>query len=288
VPSTLLFLAFAVVAFAGGWLHGRVTLDGTGQSLYLRLAVDQWRHTGHLSYWLPDMWAGTPIWSIAASLPVVVMLPVARLFGPDAAVKLGCLLGQVLGAFGAYWLARALWGRTWGAPLAGLFYGLSPIFISQSYFGVDRASIVIGLAPWFVWAFRRALRGEGRRAGLVAMVGAGLLAGVAVLEQAEQAYAFMLPVACLLPLELTRAARRVRAAARPAVRRVRAPPRRARRARRRARVRPRAAGRRPPRPQRARRRPARRRVSPARGRSSRRSARRRSPRRSRSNSGATA
>jgi hypothetical protein len=35
-----------------------------------------------------------------------------------------------------------------------------------------------------------------------------------VLEQAEQAYAFMLPVACLLPLELTRAARRTRAASR--------------------------------------------------------------------------
>jgi hypothetical protein len=212
VPATLLFLAFAVVAFSGGWAHGRVTLDGTGQSLYLRLAVEEWRHTGHLSYWLPDMWAGTPIWSIAASLPVVVMLPVARVFGPDAAVKLGCLLGQVLGAFGAFWLARDLWGRTWAAPLAGLFYGLSPIFISQSYFGVDRASIVIGLAPWFIWAFRRSLRGEGRRAGLVAMVGAGLLAGAAVLEQAEQAYAFLLPVACLLPLELTRAARRARGA----------------------------------------------------------------------------
>lgn len=195
-------LTIVIVAFAGAWTRGGVPFDGPGEVMHLHLALDQWRALGKLAPWLPQMWTGTPIWSISASIPVLVMLPFASLFGVENAVKFGCLGAQVLGATGAFVLARTLWGRGSAAVLAGLFYGLAPIFVAHSLFGADRMSWVLGITPWTVWALRRCFRGEGRRGGLAAMVGAGLLCGIAVLEQGEQAYSLGLLAGCLFVVEL--------------------------------------------------------------------------------------
>jgi len=205
VGGAIAGLTLAVLGFSGFWSNGGVPFDGPGEAFHLHLALDQWRSLGKLAPWLPQMWSGTPIWSISASAPVLVMLPFASLFGLDNAVKFGCLGAQVLGAVGAFYLARSLWGRGSAAVLAGLFYGLAPIFISHSLFGVDRMSWVLGIIPWTIRALRRTLRGEGARGGRPSMALAGVLCGIAVLEQGEQAYSLALICLSLLVVELIRA-----------------------------------------------------------------------------------
>ena len=105
------FLAGAVVVYTGGWRSGGLLIDGPGASMWLRILLQHWRAGNGIPEWIPEMWAGTPIWDLVGFFHLGVLLPLAALFGPDEAVKLGILGAQVAGAWGAYVLARALWGR---------------------------------------------------------------------------------------------------------------------------------------------------------------------------------
>lgn len=202
VALSLGFLAFAVLAFSSAWSSGRLVLDGPGVSLYLRLALDSMR-TGAMPYWVPEMWSGTPVWALLPSFPPISLLPLAWLLGPEAAIKLATLGFQVAGAWGAFVLARSLWGKDTPAPVvAGVLYGLHPVVVSHgALFGHEPTLGVLAATPWLVWSFRLALRGDG--AQYVAI--AGLLAGFATLYQAEHLYGIAVLCALLLVVRLVQA-----------------------------------------------------------------------------------
>jgi len=203
-PLALGGIAVAVVAFSGLW-PGDLVLDGPGVALYVQLVTDQLGELGRVSAWLPDLWAGTPAWILAPSLPVTMLAPLGMVLGADAAVKVAVLAAQVVGGWGALVLAESLWGRRPPLPfVAGLLYALHPMFVSHgALFGHETSVWVMAATPWLAWALRLALRGQGARYGVLA----GFLAGFAVLQQAEHAYGLALLSAGQVAIELARAAR---------------------------------------------------------------------------------
>ena len=196
-------VAFAVLAFSRGWGGGRLTLDGPGVSMHLRLALEQWRGSGGVPYWLAELWTGTPVWALAPSLPTLELLPLATAVGPETAVRVAIVAAQVVGGWGTYVLATALWGRrSVPAAVAGLLYALHPLFITHgALFGHETSAWVMAATPWLAWSYRKALKGDGP--GYV--IGAGLVAGFAVLHQAEHAYALAVMCLCMLAVELAKA-----------------------------------------------------------------------------------
>lgn len=199
---TIALFTFAVLAFSGAWTGGALVLDGPGISLYVRMALDHLGADRAVPYWLPDLWAGAPIWAVTPTLPIFLLVPLATALGPDLAVKLGVLGFQVFGACGAYVLARSLWKNTGAAVVAGLLFALQPLVLSHGALAGSQPTVgVMAAAPWLVWALRKGLRGEGP--GHLAV--AGLLSGFAVLMQAEYAIGLALLCGCLLAVEIGRA-----------------------------------------------------------------------------------
>ncbi len=198
--AVVLVLAAAVLAFSGGWRYGDLVFDGPGVAMYVRLALDHWSGLG-VPYWLPDMWAGAPVWAFAPSFPVLFVAPLGAVLGPEGAVKAVSLLAQVVGGWGAWTLARSLWGRGSAALLAGFVYALHPLFASHVFFGHETSVWVMAATPWLVWSLRLALRGKGIRY----VVGAGLIAAFAVLQQPEHVYGLAILCGALLVVELARA-----------------------------------------------------------------------------------
>ncbi|MEN3315546.1 MAG: hypothetical protein V7605_1780, partial [Acidimicrobiaceae bacterium] len=198
------FLAVAVVLYTGGWRHGDLLVDGPGESMFLRVLLAHWRAGNGIPAWIPDMWTGTPAWDLVGVLHLAVMLPFAGLFGAQAAVKIGIIGAEVVGAWGSFVLARSLWGRTWPAVVAGLMYGLHPFFASAGPLSGHEPSLwVFAVTPWLAWALRKGLRREGPQF----IAAAGLLVGFALLEQAEHAYSLVLLCGILVVVELSRARR---------------------------------------------------------------------------------
>jgi len=198
---TVTTFVFAVVAFSGGWTGGALVLDGPGISLFVRMVLDHLGASRTVPYWLPDMWAGAPVWAVTPTLPVFLLVPLATVLGPDVAVKVGVLALQVFGACGTYLLARSLWKSFPAALLAGVLFALQPVVMAHGALAGSQPTIaVMGAAPWLVWALRKGLRGEGP--GYLAI--SGLIAGFAVLMQGEYAMGLALLCACLLALELGR------------------------------------------------------------------------------------
>ena len=195
---TVGILVFAVIGFSGAWTGGALVLDGPGLSLYVRLALDHLGAERTVPYWLPDLWAGAPVWVVTPTLPVFLLVPLATALGPDVAVKLGVLGVQVLGACGTFLLARSLWKSYPAAIVAGVLFALQPLIISHGALAGSQPTVaVMAVAPWLVWSLRRGLRGHGP--GYLA--GAGLLAGFAVVMQAEYAMGLVLLGGCLLAVE---------------------------------------------------------------------------------------
>ncbi|MHB8467985.1 MAG: hypothetical protein ACYDD7_24475, partial [Acidimicrobiales bacterium] len=227
-------IAVVVLAFTRGWHGGRMTLDGNGVVLYVDIALHYWRSIGHVPYWIPDMWTGTPIWALAPIFPVLTLLPLARIVGPEPAVRYMTILLQIVGGWGAMTLAASLWqdeardaegsagamrrlsvnGGAVAAVVAGCLYALHPIVVSHgTLFGHETTIAVLAGAPWLVWSLRRGLRGDG--AHWVAI--AGIIAALSVLDQAEHAYALVIICGLVTAAQLAlasgaegrRAARRV-------------------------------------------------------------------------------
>ncbi|MEA2686459.1 MAG: hypothetical protein QOE93_1654, partial [Actinomycetota bacterium] len=189
--QVLALLTALVAAFSKLWIQGAVVLDGQGATLYARLLSDYLIHRGRIPYWIPEVWSGTPGWALAPSFPLMLLLPLTSMAGPDVALKVGVLAFQVIGGLGAYVLARSLWGRGPGPVLAGIFYALHPMIVSHgALVGLEPILGVTAATPWLMWSFRLALLGGGRK---YVVVGA-LSAAFAVLHQAE--YALCLPLMC--------------------------------------------------------------------------------------------
>ncbi len=198
---TVVTFVFAVVAFSRGWTGGALVLDGPGISLYVRMALDHLGASRTVPYWLPDLWAGAPIWAVTPTLPLFLLVPLATALGPDIAVKVGVLGMQVFGACGTYLLARSLWKSFPAAIVAGVLFSLQPLMISHGALAGSQPTVaVMAAAPWLVWALRKGLRGEG--SGY--LTASGLLAGFAVLMQAEYAIGLAILCACLVAVELGR------------------------------------------------------------------------------------
>ena len=198
---TVAALAFAVLAFSQAWTGGALVLEGQGSALYVRMALDHLGARRAVPYWLPDLWAGAPIWAATPSLPTFMLTPLATVVGADVAVKLSVLGFQVVGACGAYVLARSLWNSRPAALVAGVLFGLQPLLVSYGALAGSQPTVaVITVTPWVVWSLRRALRGDGR----VFVAVAGLLAGFAVLMQAEYAIGLAIVCVCLLAMEAVR------------------------------------------------------------------------------------
>ena len=192
-------LALTILAFSHAWQEGRLVLDGPGVALYLRVALNQWRHTGRIPYWQPQFFSGTPAFALAPSAPTLALLPLARLVGADRAVQVASLALQIIGAWGAFVLARSLWRSVPAALVAGLAYGLSPVVIEYAaLYGQETSLGVLALTPWLAWSVRRAFRGNGARY----VVLSGLVAALAILQQAEHAYALVVMCGCLLVVRL--------------------------------------------------------------------------------------
>lgn len=195
-----------MVASTGGWRDGSLTLDGPGVALWLRLLLRHWHAGMGIPSWIPDMWSGAPMWELVSAFHLAVLLPLAQLVGPEAAVKIAVVAAQVVGAWGAFVLARSLWSRTYtaAAALAGLFYGLHPLFASHGALSGHQPSVwVFAATPWLAWSVQRGLRGLGARYVAIA----GVLAGFIVVEQAEHAYALVLLCTFLMAVEVARARR---------------------------------------------------------------------------------
>ncbi len=187
--SVTALLTAVLAAFSGLWAKGSLLIDGPGIALYVRLATDYVTAIGRVPYWVPEMWSGAPVWALAPSLPAMMLVPIASVFGPAVAVKVAILGFQVLGGVGAYVLARSIWGRTPANLVAALVYTLHPFVISHGPLaGAETASGVLAAVPWLVWSLRLGLRGEGTRY----VVGAGFLAAFAVIHQAELAYGLVI------------------------------------------------------------------------------------------------
>lgn len=200
--GVFLALGFSIAAFSRFWTHGQLIVDGPGAFLWIRLAADHFLH-GHFSYWVPEMWAGTPGWAISApTFTVLPILPFAAAFGAETAVKIGSIAADMAGAWGTYVLSYSLWRRRMPAVVAGLIYGLHPFVVShEALAGHYSATVVVGVAPWMVWSLCKALRGEGPQ-----WIGiSGLLAGFAVVCQAELSYGLALLAGCLVAVEVARA-----------------------------------------------------------------------------------
>jgi hypothetical protein len=182
-------LTAVLAAFSGLWTGGSLLIDGPGIALYVRLATDYLTAIGRVPYWVPEMWSGAPVWALAPSLPAIMLVPIASVFGPAVAVKVAILAFQVIGGVGAYVLARSIWGRTPANLVAALVYTLHPFILSHGPLaGAETASGVLAVVPWLVWTLRLGLRGEGTRY----VVGAGFLAAFAVIHQAELAYGLVI------------------------------------------------------------------------------------------------
>jgi hypothetical protein len=145
---TVAVFTFAVLAFSGSWAGGALVLDGPGISLYVRMALDHLGADRAVPYWLPDLWAGAPIWAVTPTLPIFLLLPLATALGPDLAVKLGVLGLQVFGACGAYVLARSLWRDTGAAVIAGVLFALQPLVLSHGALAGSQPTVgVMAAAP---------------------------------------------------------------------------------------------------------------------------------------------
>lgn len=177
-------------------------IDGPGVSMWLRMLLRYWDAGDGIPAWIPDMWGGAPMWEMVSAFHLAIFMPLARLLGPDAAVKTAMVGAQVVGAWGAYVLARSLWSQTWPSAVAGLIYGLHPFFASHGAMSGFLPSVwVLAATPWLLWSLRKGVRRHGSR--YVAM--AGLLVGFVVTEQAELAYSIALLCAVVLVLEVARA-----------------------------------------------------------------------------------
>ena len=198
---TIALMAFAVLGYSSAWTRGALVLEGQGSAMYVRMAIDHIGAGREVPYWLPNLWAGSPIWAATPSLPTLLLLPFATILGPDAAVKLGILAFQVVGACGAYALARSLWSDRPAALVAGVLYGLQPVVVAYGALAGSHPTLgVLAVAPWLAWSLRKGLRGDGTRYVLLA----GLCAGFAVLMQAEYAIGLAILCAILVAVEAGR------------------------------------------------------------------------------------
>jgi hypothetical protein len=131
-------------------------------------------YAGHLPFWTPYIWAGFPFLAdpqlgawYPLNWPFLLIGPTVHVFEAEN------LLHAFLACFGAYLLAKKLFGNTAAALFAGLSYGLSGFFAAHSsHTPMFQAAAWL---PWLLLLFARALEGRAWRNGALAALVAGMI-----------------------------------------------------------------------------------------------------------------
>jgi len=131
-------------------------------------------HAGHLPFWTPYLWAGFPFLAdpqlgawYPLNWPFLLIGPSPRVFETEN------LLHALLACFGAYLLAKKLFGNSSAAVFAGLSYGLSGFFAGHSsHTPMFQAAAWL---PWLLLLFARALDSGAWRNGALAALAAGMI-----------------------------------------------------------------------------------------------------------------
>jgi len=127
------------------------------------------------SRWLPDLvfGYGYPLFNYYGPLANYLIVALHRLGLDFTPATLAAFAGaDLLGAFGAYLLARDTLGRLPGLVTA-IAYAYSPYLLASLYRGALPEALGLGLLPWLLWAFYRLWQTP--RASWVALAG-GVLA----------------------------------------------------------------------------------------------------------------
>jgi hypothetical protein len=131
-------------------------------------------HAGHLPFWTPYIWAGFPFLAdpqlgawYPLNWPFLLIGPSPRVFQAEN------LLHALLACFGAYLLAKKLFGSTAAALFAGLSYGLSGFFAGHS--SHTPMFQTAAWLPWLLLLFARAFEGHVWRNGALASLAAGMI-----------------------------------------------------------------------------------------------------------------
>jgi len=131
-------------------------------------------HAGHLPFWTPYLWAGFPFLAdpqlgawYPLNWPFLLIGPSAHVFEAEN------LLHALVACFGAYLLAKKLFGNTAAALFAGLSYGLSGFFAGHSsHTPMFQAAAWL---PWLLLLYARALESRAWRNGALASLAAGTI-----------------------------------------------------------------------------------------------------------------
>lgn len=144
-----LAVAVVIAGFTRGWGDGRLTLDGPGTAMFVRIALRHLVQYHRLGYWWPELWTGTPVWALAPALPILLALPAGAVLGAGAGVRLTTVMLQVAGGVGALVLTRSIFDThhgTWrGAAagvVAGVVYALDPMVIGMGVISGAETSVV--------------------------------------------------------------------------------------------------------------------------------------------------
>jgi hypothetical protein len=124
-----------------------------------RAFAGKWMSHGNFPLWMPDVFSGLPyLPQIEAGplyLPNIVLF---GLFDPYVALNLSIVFTFLLGAFGAFLLARAYGADTISASLAGLVFALSGFNVSHvKHMSMHEAAAVL---PWMVLCLEKLLRSK--------------------------------------------------------------------------------------------------------------------------------
>jgi 6-pyruvoyl-tetrahydropterin synthase related domain len=126
------------------------------------------------SRWLPDLvfGYGYPLFNYYGPLANYLIVALHRLGLDFTPATLAAFAGaDLLGAFGAYLLARDTLGRLPGLVTA-IAYAYSPYLLASLYRGALPEALGLGLLPWLLWAFYRLWQTP--TAGWMAVAGAVL------------------------------------------------------------------------------------------------------------------
>ena len=131
-------------------------------------------HAGHLPFWTPYIWAGFPFLAdpqlgawYPLNWPFLLIGPAVHVFQAEN------LLHALLACFGAYLLAKKLFGNTAAALFAGLSYGMSGFFAGHSsHTPMFQAAAWL---PWLLLLFARAFESRAWRNGALASLAAGMI-----------------------------------------------------------------------------------------------------------------
>lgn len=153
-----LFILLLLPALSRWWLAQLPAGADTAIHFYRAVQLDWLIRNGvFYSRWLPDLvfGYGYPLFNYYGPLTYYLIVVIHLLGLPFIPATLAVFaLADLLGAFGAYLLARDTLGKLPGLVTA-LAYAYAPYMLASLYRGTLAEALCWGLLPWLLWAFYR-------------------------------------------------------------------------------------------------------------------------------------